>query len=108
MSSRSHARAARGWLARGLSVLLLTVSIVLFALMAHSILLRYNQVIELNEEIAEVTELLERERQREAELTRQKELLMKPDYIELLAREQLGLIRADDIPYGWGSVGPDH
>ncbi len=103
MSLRSQGK-VRSWLSRGVGLMLIVLSLASFVLMAHAILLRYHEVVDLNEQIAEINDQLAHEKQRQSELTQQIELLSEPAYIELLAREQLGLIRADDIPYGWGTV----
>ncbi len=103
MNLRSHGK-VRGWLSRGIGLVLIALSLALFVMMAHAILLRYHEVVGLNEQIAEINDQLAYERKRQSELTQKIDLLSTPEYIELLAREQLGLIRADDIPYGWGTV----
>ncbi len=84
-----------------LKTLAVMVSIAVFCTLGYSLLERHQRLVEVEEEIAEVKESLEEERKKQQELTARRDKLRDPEYIELLARQELGLIRPDDVPYQW-------
>ncbi len=99
MTRRASPRTRR--IPRVLGVLIVVLSLGAFAFISHSILARYAQAMQLQAEIDEVQSQIDAQLQKQAALEEQIELLQEPEYIELLAREELGLIRPDDIPYAW-------
>lgn len=99
MSKRASVRRRR--IPRVLGVMIVVLSVSAFAFVVHSILLQYAQVRQLQAKIDDVQAQIDVQLQKQAALHEQIQLLQDPEYIELLAREQLGLIRPEDIPYAW-------
>ena len=84
-----------------LQVLVVVVSFTLFLLICQSLWGRYLQLALLEEEIDQVRAMIEQEQEMQDEYEHLLELLNDPSYIELLAREELGLVRPGDMPYRW-------
>lgn len=88
----------RGRLLRaGLAV----VSLVLFAYLTYSLVTTGLAVACLNREIAQMEQLLQEEEETQTQLQERIDLLQDPDYVEIEAREKLGLIRPGEVLYRW-------
>ncbi|MDU4961244.1 MAG: septum formation initiator family protein [Sporomusaceae bacterium] len=60
---------------------------------------RYLELASIRRETAAVRQQLEQAKNRNQQLQAEKELLLLPDYVEKLAREQLGLVKPGEVPY---------
>lgn len=77
------------------------LSVLLFTYLTYGIISSYMEVLYLNRQIAEVHSEIEQEEEIQEKLRSEMDLLQDPDYIEIRAREQLGLIRPGDVPLKW-------
>lgn len=95
----------RFYLGRAIRSALLLVSVALFLYFAATIVGDYGEIVELDADIEEVEEEIRREEHIHEELERQIELLEDEDYIEVMARKYLRMIKPGDVPLNWTSTG---
>ncbi len=84
-------------------VLLIVLSIVLFGYAVQILGASYAELLVLNEEVAQVEAELAAEEERHEDLEREIDRLQTDDYLEVIARDKLRMIRPGDIPYNWGN-----
>ena len=96
VTRRSHFVRALWWRAP-----LVLVSIAVFIYFLYAIGMNFVVVAQMNQELAQLQEKLDEEHLRQEDLAREIELLEQDEYIEVIAREQLRMIRPGDIPFNW-------
>ncbi len=97
-------RGGSGGFGRGLlRVLAVMISLAVFCTLSYSLWDRYQGLMEVEAEIEQVEQEMQRELQLQKELETKRDKLEDPAYIELLARQELGLVRPEDVPYQWHS-----
>ena len=84
-----------------LKIVAAVLSLAIFFFLCNSLWTRYQQLVEIENELDTVEAQIQQERDRQKELEMQLRLLQDSEYIELLARQELRLIRPKDIPYRW-------
>ncbi|MFP4200330.1 MAG: septum formation initiator family protein [Clostridia bacterium] len=92
------------YLGRLLRGALLLISVVLFLYFVGVMVGDYREIVELDAQIEEVEEEIRREERVHEELERRIELLEDEDYIEVMARKYLRLIKPGDVPLNWTST----
>ncbi|MDP2663041.1 MAG: septum formation initiator family protein [Dehalococcoidia bacterium] len=74
------------------------LAIPLLAYLSFSTAKKAMEVYQLNQQAASIRQDIAQLKDRNAELRRQMEYVQSPGYVEKVAREQLNLVKPDDIP----------
>ncbi|MDO8689183.1 MAG: septum formation initiator family protein [Dehalococcoidia bacterium] len=76
----------------------IVLAIPLLAFLSFSTAKKAMEVYQLNQQAASIRQDIAQLKDRNAELRRQMEYVQSPEYVEKVAREQLNLVKPDDIP----------
>lgn len=82
-----------------LNKLIIGVFVVIIGYIGILIFKQEMYISELNRQTAEAQQRLEQDQRENQALTEEKQKLRQPEYIEKVAREELGMTRPGEVPY---------